>query len=90
MNLNIRTTLSRAVDQIRDNYEMYSANVDKLPHDANITEQFHLERLEYNKQNEIMQEMVKDTIETSANLLRQANKLEEENKVISKNLKDEK
>ena len=60
-----------------------------LPHDAAVQESHKIERLGYNQYIGIMQEMVSETITTSAGLLESASALEEENKKLKQKLKEE-
>lgn len=89
LHINIRTTLDRALDMISDNYKAHVATLDGMPNDAELKDVFHLERIQYNRQIAELQNVIKETNETSAKLLNNSNELEDENASLKKILDKE-
>ena len=71
---------------IHDSYKKFVDVHSTMDQDVPLKEQFELERAEQNKEMKMMEGMVADSIEMSANILKDTNKHRDENEQLKRKL----
>ena len=86
LNVNVYSNLERACNMIHDSYKKFVDVHSTMDQDVPLKEQFELERAEQNKEMKMMEGMVADSIEMSANILKDTNKHRDENEQLKRKL----